>query len=278
MGAKERGIVKLIFNARTIFEVLLVILIPFFNMGSNTLVEKIAQITSNYTIPNFLIIASQMIFSIIVLFVVYEIEKNQNVKGIKQMLIISLALTILAYSIRLISFLSRGLIGIVFSSINNYSSFGIETVFVVSIPVVKILDSFEPFLGVLLIVFLRSFLNMILILPLMGFSLIKLGIWGVFITLYVSQFVIMFLFAKLPFELSRMPFLSAVKESIFHKDRHFTYILTFSSIYALIVAVSVLSLPIFKSQYIFPAIINFLSVYMLLAFFVFVSREETYGQ
>ncbi len=275
MIEKEREFLRLIFNPRVILEILLVVLIPFFDMGSNTLVERLTEITHNYAMPNFLIITFQMFFSLVVLTIIYLLEKKSS-SIIKQLFVVSVVLSVIAYFIRIISFSTRGIIGVIFSNINIYSSFGIETVFIVAIPVVKILSSFFPFLGILLIVFLRSAINIILVLPLMSFSLERLGLKGLFITLYISQFIIIFLFAKLPYYMSKMSFKAALKESIFRKDKHFSFILIFSSIYAFITTVSILSLPIFKSKYVFPAIVNFIAIFSLMAFFAIISKEETY--
>lgn len=277
MRLRDSITLKLIFNWRTLAEVLLIVFIPFFNMGSNTLVEKLAEISGNYTIPNFLIILFQMFFSMLVIFAIYSLEKNQDVANLKTMFVSSLSLTFIVYMLRLIAFASRGLVGIVFSRLSSYSSFGVETVFLVSIPVVKVLSSFMPYLGILFIIFLRSLINLLIVLPMMSFTLQKIGDAGVFITLYVSQFLVMLFFAKLPFNMSKMPFSEALKASIFKKDKHFNFILFFSSLYAFIVAAGVMSLRILRSQYVFPAMINFIELYMLLAFFVAISKEEIYG-
>lgn len=274
MSKKE--FLKLIFKPQIFLEVILVIMIPFINMGLNSIVEKIAEIFHNYTLPNFFIILFQMLLSLIIITAIYIIEKKKSFKGLSQMFIISIALTFILYFFRLVSFVSRGIIGIIFSKITSFSMIGVEPVFVVSIPVVKLLGVFEPYIGVLFIVFLRSIANIVFVLPLMRFSLSKLGIFGIFITLYISQFIIIFLFAKFPYFLSKYSFIESLRRSIFSKDKHFSFILTFSSIYAFIVAISVLSLPIFSSRYIFPAIINFIEVFSLLAFFVLISKEELY--
>jgi hypothetical protein len=251
-------------SKKIFFEAILVSLIPTITIFLN---RYLSFKTDVWYVGSTLTILGQYLLSTAVLLIITLIERGL----VKNLFLISLLLNSILFVLRLLASSLPGILSQVFNIFLPITYIGIETVFLASIPLVENFKTIAPFYGILTITILKFIINYFIMVPVLN-NLQDIHL--VMFLIFISQIIPMVLFARLPFELTNYPFLEAMKKSLLDFKKYFRASLTIGSIYSVIVAVVSVFGAIASSEYIFPIILNYISIIVFVYFFVWIAEYE----